>query len=168
MKVKKMVFLSLLVALALAVSLLEAAFPLPIAVPGAKLGLSNIVILVTLIQFGFKEAVIVSALKSFLLMLATGSVTSFAYSLAGSLLSSVMMGVSQHCFSPPFSPVGISEIGAFAFNIGQLSVAAFVLSNIGVFYYLPVLTLIGLVTGYFVGLSARLITEHMNRVSRFR
>lgn len=167
MKVRKLVFLALLVALALAVSLIEGMIPVPIGVPGAKLGLSNIVLLVTLVLFGFREAFLVAVLKSVLLMLATGSVTSFFYSLSGAICASVAMGITQRCFTPPFSLVGVSEWGALFHNVGQLLVACVVLGNANIFLYLPVLTLLGVVTGFFVGLSAGLVSEHLNRVIQF-
>ena len=76
-KLNKMIFLSVLVSIGLALSILESSIPLPIAIPGARLGLSNMVVLITLIVFGFKEALIVSILKSIVLMLVTGSISSF-------------------------------------------------------------------------------------------
>lgn len=167
MKVRKLVFLALLVALALAVSLLESMIPVPIGVPGAKLGLSNIVLLVTLVLFGFREAFLVAVLKSLLLMLATGSVTSFFYSLSGAICASVAMGITHRFFAPPFSLVGVSEWGAFFHNMGQLLVACVVLGNVNIFLYLPVLTLLGVATGFFVGLSADLVSGHLNRVIQF-
>lgn len=165
---QRMIFISLLVSMALAISLIESMIPLPVTIPGAKLGLSNIVILITLMHFGFKEAIVVSALKSFLLMLITGSVTSFAYSLAGSLLSSVVMSIAYRFFSRIFSSIGISILGAVAHTVGQLIVASYVLGNIMVFTYLPILTLIGLFTGYFVGLSAGLVSKQLNRVIQIK
>lgn len=164
MKQKKMVFVALLTSIALAVSLLEGMFPIPIGVPGAKLGLSNIVIVVTLVQFGIGEAVVVSLLKSFLLMLLTGSVTSFSYSLAGAIFASLVMGAAYRWTMRWFSLIGISELGALAHNAGQLFVAALVLNNAKMFLYLPMLTLMGVFTGYFVGLSANYIVEHLKRV----
>lgn len=163
-----MIFLALLVSMALAVSLIESMIPLPVTIPGAKLGLSNIVILITLMHFGFREAVVVASLKSFLLMLITGSVTSFAYSLAGSILSSVVMSIAYFYCHGIFSTIGVSILGAVAHTVGQLIVASFVLSNIMVFTYLPILILIGIFTGYFVGLSAGLVSKQLKRVIQLK
>lgn len=71
--------------MALVISLFEQMMPLPIGVPGAKLGLSNLVILTTIVVYGSKEGIAVAALKSVLLLLLTGSVTGFWYSMAGAL-----------------------------------------------------------------------------------
>lgn len=163
-KTKPIIFLSLLTALALVISLIEQMFPLPLPVPGAKLGLSNVIILTTVVVFGGKAAFTVAVLKSFLLMLITGSVTGFFYSLAGSVLSSLMMTWACACFMPPLSLVGVSELGALAHNFGQILVAALVMENKAIFYYLPVLTLIGIATAFFVGLAANQLSPHLNRV----
>lgn len=165
---KKMVFVALLVALALAISLVESMIPVPFVAPGAKLGLSNIVILVTLVVFGLKEGFTVATMKSFLLMLITGSVSSFFYSFAGAVLSTLAMYVAYYKFGNYFSLIGVSIIGAVAHNLGQILVASFVLGTVMIFTYLPVLIFTGLATGYFVGLSAWFVSKSLNRSKLFR
>ncbi len=97
-KLRKLIFLSLLVSIGLALSVLESAIPLPVAIPGARLGLSNMVILVTLVIFGFKEALIVGILKSIVLVLITGSVSSLMYSLTGGVLACMFMFIAYRFF----------------------------------------------------------------------
>lgn len=167
MRTRRLVFLSVLTAIALVISLFEHAMPLPIGVPGAKLGLSNLVILVTLVVFGGRDGMIVATLKSVLLLLVTGSVTAFWYSVVGAILSSLVMAMAIRFAVPPFSLIGASEWGALAHNVGQLIVASLVLQNRAIFVYLPVLTLVGLFTGYFVGLSANYVAPHLMRISSF-
>lgn len=160
-RLNKIIFVSLLVAIGLALSVLESSIPLPVAIPGARLGLSNMVILVSLIIFGFKEAFTISVLKSVLLMLVTGNVSSFFYSIAGAILSSIVMYLVYKYMSKFFSLIGVSIWGAVAHNIAQVGVASLILSNIRVFSYLPVLLLLSLFTGYFVGLSAIYISNSL-------
>ncbi|WP_069649219.1 Gx transporter family protein [Caloranaerobacter ferrireducens] len=162
--IKKVIFLSLLVALGLALSILESFIPLPFIAPGAKLGLANIVILSTLIIFGFKEALTVAILRSITFSLATGSITGLFYSLAGSLLSLVAMYFVYRFLSRMFSVIGISIIGAVFHNIGQISVASIIMENIKIFSYLPVMNLVSLFTGYFVGLSTLYATKHLKKI----
>ena len=119
-KLNKIVFLSIIVSVGLGLSVLESAIPLPIMVPGARLGLSNMVVLVTLVVFGFKEGLVVSALKSIILMLITGSVSSFIYSISGAILSCIAMYLAYKYFHNIFSLIGISIIGAlFQFCSGN-------------------------------------------------
>ena len=159
----KMIFLSLLVAIGLALSVLESFIPLPIIIPGARLGLSNIVILVTLIIFGFKEAFTVGILKSILLVLVTGSVSSFLYSISGAILSSIAMYLVYRYLSKIFSLIGTSVFGSIAHNVAQVSVAAFMMSNVRIYSYLPLLLLIGLFSGCFVGISSDFISTHLKK-----
>lgn len=160
-KLNKIIFVALLVTIGLALSVVESSIPLPVAIPGARLGLSNMVILVSLIIFGFKEAFTISVLKSVLLMLVTGNVSSFFYSIAGAILSSIVMYLVYKYMSRFFSLIGVSIWGAVAHNVAQVGVAALILSNIRVFAYLPVLLLLSLFTGYFVGLSAIYISNSL-------
>ncbi len=117
--------------------MLESAIPLPIMVPGARLGLSNMVVLVTLVVFGFKEGLVVSALKSIILMLITGSVSSFIYSISGAILSCIAMYLAYKYFHNIFSLIGISIIGALFHNFAQVTVASLMMNNLRIYTYLP-------------------------------
>ncbi|MCF6460587.1 Gx transporter family protein [Clostridium sp. Cult3] len=160
---KKLIFLSLLVSIGLALSIIESMMPVPFVAPGAKLGLSNMVILITLVLFGFKEALTVGILKSIIFTLAVGSVSSLFYSLSGSLLSCLTMYVVYKNFSKVFSLIGVSIFGAIAHNFAQVSVASIMMNNIRIFSYLPILLLTSLFTGYFVGLTSIFITKNLKK-----
>ncbi|MBC7088396.1 MAG: Gx transporter family protein [Tissierellales bacterium] len=160
-KTNKLIFISLLVSVGLALSVLESSIPLPIPIPGAKLGLSNIVILVTLVVFGFKEGLLVAVLKSVLLMLITGSVTSFLYSLTGAVLSCIAMYITYRYFTKIFSLIGTSVIGAAFHNFGQVTVAAIILNNVMIYTYLPFLLLMSLFSGFFVGLASHYVVKNL-------
>lgn len=160
-KLNKLIFLSVLVSVGLALSLLESAIPLPIAFPGAKLGLSNMVVLVTLIVFGFKDGLTVAMLKSIVLMLATGSVSSFIYSFSGAVLSCIAMYIGYRYFSKVFSLIGVSILGAVAHNFAQVTVASLILNNMRIYTYLPFLMLMSLFSGYFVGLTSKYIIKNL-------
>lgn len=160
-RLKKVIFLSILVSMGLVLSLFESTIPIPVSIPGAKLGLSNMVVLITLVVFGFKEGLIVSSLKSIVLMLITGSVSSFLYSFSGAVFSSITMYLSFRYFNKIFSIIGVSIIGAISHNFAQVTVAALILKNLLIYTYLPILMLLSLFTGYFVGLASIYIITHM-------
>ncbi|TJX14783.1 Gx transporter family protein [Tissierella creatinini] len=162
-KLNKMIFISLLVSIGLALSVLEMAMPLPISMPGARLGLSNMVVLITIVVFGFKDGIKVSLLKSTVLMLITGSISSFIYSISGAVLSCIMMYLSFRFLSKIFSLIGVSIIGALSHNFAQISVAAIIMSNLRIYTYLPFLMILSLFTGYFVGLSSGYIVKHLKK-----
>lgn len=160
---KKLIFLSLLTAIGLILSIIESMMPVPFIAPGAKLGLSNMVILITLVLFGFKEALIVGVLKSIVLTLITGSISSFLYSVSGSILSCISMNLVYNYLSNVFSLIGVSILGAVAHNFGQVLVASLMMKNFRIFSYFPILLLTSLFTGYFVGLTSIFITENLNK-----
>ena len=163
-RLKVYINLALLLALSLAVSLIESAIPMPVPIPGARLGFSNIIILVSICLYDYKKALCVSVLKSFLLVLITGSVMSFFYSFVGAIFSTTAMYFSLKKVDDDFSLIGVSEIGAFFHNLGQILVAIFFMQNIKMFYYFPVLVFIGIFTGFFVGLSSNFIVEHLEKI----
>ncbi|MCK9443893.1 MAG: Gx transporter family protein [Tissierellaceae bacterium] len=162
-RINKIIFLSLLVSIGLALSVLESSIPLPIVIPGARLGLSNMVILVTLVIFGLKEAMVVSILKSVVLVLITGSVSSLMYSLSGGILSGIVMYIAYKYFSKIFSLIGVSILGAVGHNIAQVSTAVYIMSNLRIYSYLPILLITSLFTGYFVGLSSIFISKNLKK-----
>lgn len=162
---KKVTNIALLTAMALAISLIEHMIPIPVPIPGAKLGFSNMIILLTLYFYGMKSALLVGVLKSFLLMLITGSVTAFFYSFAGAILASLAMGLSLKLLNRFSSFVGISEIGAFFHNLGQILVAAIFMGNIKMLIYFPALVMMGVFTSFFVGLSVNYVSSHMEKLN---
>ncbi len=165
MSTKKLIYLSLITAVGIALHILESTIPIPIAAaPGAKLGLANIVNLITLVIFGFKEALIVATLRCIVGTLGTGAVTGFFYSLSGALTSTIVMFIVYKYMSKYFSLIGVSIFGALAHNIAQLSVASIMINNWLIFTYLPVMMLVSLFTGYFVGLTANYGTVHLKRI----
>lgn len=163
-RLKVYINLALLLALSLAISLIESTVPMPVPIPGARLGFSNIIILLSICLYDFKKALCVSVLKSFLLVLITGSVMSFFYSFVGAIFSTTAMYFSLKKVNDDFSLIGVSEIGAFFHNLGQILVAIFFMQNIKMFYYFPVLVFIGIFTGFFVGLSSNFMVEHLKKI----
>ena len=160
-KTKKMIFLAILVAIGLVMGLFESMIPLPVAFPGARLGLSNIVVLVSIVVFGYKEGLIVALFKTLILVVVTGSVSSFFFSFTGALLSSISMILAHKYLRKYLSLIGISEIGSFFHNFGQVLVASLMLQNKMIFSYLPILLLLGIFTGFFVGLSSIYIVKNL-------
>lgn len=163
-RLRKIIFLSLLVSLGLALSIIESMIPIPIFIPGMKLGLANIVGLITLVLFGYKEAFVVAILRSIVFALATGSFSGLMYSLFGAILSTLMMSIVFIYFSNYFSLIGISIIGAIFHNVGQLLAASIIMENFKIFSYFPFMTLLSLFSGYFVGLGSKLTSKNMKKI----
>jgi heptaprenyl diphosphate synthase len=154
---KKLIFLAILLAQALVLHFIESFIPIPIPAPGVKLGLANIITMITIVVFGLKEATILVVMRSFMGAMFGGVISSFFFSVGGGLMSLMVMYLLYHYYKDYFSYMGISIVGAIFHNIGQLFVASIFISNFGIFTYLPILMLTAILTGYFTGLAAKYI-----------
>ncbi|MEC9487903.1 MAG: Gx transporter family protein [Halanaerobium sp.] len=152
---KKITTIAILVTLALVLHIVELFLPIPFIVPGFKLGLANIVTVTALCLFGFGETLLIVLLRTFLAAFLTGAISSFFYSVAGGILSLLVMFLVYRYLDKYVSLTGVSVLGAVAHNVGQLLVASIILDTFAVFSYLPILLLSGIATGYFVGLVSR-------------
>jgi heptaprenyl diphosphate synthase len=165
-KTKKMVFLSFLVSIALVIYIVEA--QIPVLFPGIKLGLANIVSLATLLMLGWKEALLIMFLRTILGSIFGGSMSAFMFSIAGGLLSNIVMIILYKSFKDSMSLWTISICGAIFHNIGQLFVASFVVQDFRVYVYLPILLVSAVITGYFIGLCTKFLNSHLNRIGMFK
>lgn len=143
---------ALLTALALIFSYVESLFPLPIGVPGVKLGIANLVILIALYRYGFKMALIVNVMRIVLAGLLFSGLFGVLYAMAGGLLSLFAMGLLKK--TGIFSIIGVSFVGGVVHNFGQVTVAAFLVSHVGMYAYFPILLFSGLVAGTILGIIA--------------
>jgi len=148
-------------ALALAAGFMERFIPFPAAIPGARLGLANVVVLFALYRLGWREALGVSMVRVFAAGAAYMGLFGMLYSLAGALLSFLAMALAKR--TKLFSPAGVSVLGGVTHNWGQLIIAAFLVENIGLLYYTPLLTLAGLAAGFTTGIIASVVLQAMER-----
>lgn len=162
MRIRKLALCALLTAIALTIFVVEAQFPLPVPVPGLKLGLSNIVTLFALAVFGWKEALAIVLVRIFLGNLITGQMMSLLYSLAGGLLSFACMALFLRILKQNQLWVA-GVLGGMTHNLGQMAVAVAVTQTPALLVYLPVLLLCGIVTGTLTGLCAHLLYQKLRR-----
>lgn len=158
---RKITELAIFTAVAFIFSYIESLFPLPIPFPGIKLGLANLVIIILLYRNGFKDAFAVSMLRNILNGLTFGSMFSFLYSLAGSVISLVVMGLIKEKKHPRFSTTGVSIVGGICHNFGQFMVAACLVGFRAILPYLPFLYFAGLVAGSLIGIFAGLCLKRL-------
>ena len=157
--VKKTALLGMLTSLALIASYIETLIPVPIPVPGVKLGLANLIILIVLKLYGAKEGLLLNILRILLAGFLFGSFSTILYSLAGGLLSFAVMGVLLK--TKLFSLMGVSIAGGVCHNLGQLLLAIVVLNSAALLSYMPVLLISGLLTGLLIGIGAEQILRHL-------
>ena len=134
---KKIALCGVLTALAMIFSYIESVIPVPIPVPGIKLGVANIAVITILYVLGVKEAIVINLLRIVLTSLLFGNVNSFLFSISGAALSLAIMIIMKKLDF--FSCIGVSVCGGVMHNIGQIIAAVFIMGSEAIVFYLPVL-----------------------------
>ncbi|MBF0344227.1 MAG: Gx transporter family protein [Nitrospirae bacterium] len=160
--------IALLASYALALHGFERMIPTP--VPWLKFGFANIITVITMILYGFKAALMVTLIRVMVgsFMIGTFLGPAFLLSLSGALLSVLFMGLVYKTTSNLFSPLGLSLIGAFFHNLGQLIVSyVFFIRNIHSLLVLtPIILLLGTVTGCINGVFCLFVLEHLKKAAK--
>lgn len=160
LKSKNVAFGGICVALALIFAYIEVLIPpLITSLPGIKMGLPNIIIVFLLYRKGPLFAGIVSIVRILLVTMLFGNMMALIYSLAGGVLSLVIMIILQKFNF--LSPVGVSVAGGVSHNIGQIIMAAILLDTAEIGYYLVVLAVTGTVAGIFIGLCGAILVKRI-------
>lgn len=160
---KKLTHLALLTGIALVLFVVEAQLPPLIPIPGVKLGLSNIITLVTLMLYGPRDAFMVLLTRILLGSFFCAQLMTLFFSLAGGLLCFALSVFLYRRLTLQTLWL-LSILGACAHNIGQILVAILVTGTTAILWYLPMLLLSGIITGAFTGLVARYVLEHLKSI----
>jgi len=160
---KRLVLLALMVSLALILSIVESWIPVPVAIPGVKLGLANIITLVVIIFFGYKDALLVVVVRCILASIFGGGFVLFLFSVSGGILSLFVMALLYSKLAKTFSLIGISICGSVAHNIGQIAAASLIMKELSVMAYLPILLVSGIIMGCFVGLCSNFLCSALKK-----
>ncbi|MDO5398166.1 MAG: Gx transporter family protein [bacterium] len=164
MKTKKLTFMSMLLGLALIIFTVEAQIP-PIApIPGIKLGLANVINLMTLYMLGRKESFTILVLRIVLSSIFAGNITGFMYSLSGGLVCFMFISVIS-VFLKENRMWIVSIFGAIGHNIGQIMMALFLLKTPQLIWYLPVLIISAVITGFFTGMVAQITLKQLRKTN---
>lgn len=161
-RTKKITIAALMAAMALIFSYVEVLIPFTIGIPGIKLGIANIVVIIALYYLNAKYALTINIVRVLIAGLLFNGLFGALYSLAGALVSFVVMVLLKK--TNIFSVVGISMAGGVAHNLGQILVAAVLVANIKIFIYFPVLIISGVITGAIIGILAGLILRKLPKV----
>lgn len=156
---QKIALRGLMVAVAMVLSWVEAQIPAFFAVPGIKLGLTNLVVLAALYCLCEKDAVLINLLRILLVGFTFGNMFSLLYSIAGGLLSGLTMILMKRFGK--FDIAAVSVAGGIMHNVGQILVAMVVLETKSLLYYLPVLWISGIVAGLVIGLISKEVVRRL-------
>ena len=159
-KTFRIVFIGLLVSQALALYTVESMIPVPFIAPGAKLGLTNLITVIALYTLNSKRDVfLIIILRLLLSTMFSGNLSTLMYSAVGAILSYLIMICVKTIWKDKVSIIGVSASGAFFHNVGQLIVASIIVQNITVMLYLPILSIAGIGTGIFIGITSNFIVN---------
>jgi len=159
---RKIALCAMLMALAMIFSYVEVLIPINLGVPGIKLGIANLVVGLFFLPAG--EVLMISVARILLMGYLFGNGMSILYSLAGGLLSFLVMFLLKHIKG--FSITGVSIAGGVTHNVAQICVAALVVQNRKLFYYLPALLVAGVITGMLIGILSDRILSAVKREGR--
>lgn len=153
---RKISVISLFSAFAILLSYVETFIP-SIGVPGAKLGLANIAVVLALYLLNAESAIIVDVVRIVIVGLLFGNLFSITFALAGAFVSLTVMIIIKKVFG--FSIITTSIFGGFFHNVGQIIVAMILVDNYSIVYYMPILMIVGIITGLVIGLLAKVLYE---------
>ncbi len=161
MDYRKVAYYGLFAALAILMGYVEMLIPIPVPIPGVKLGLANVIIIIMMYFMDSKSAFFVSIIRVLLSGLLFAGFAGLLYSLAGAVCSFAVMALLKK--TGKFSIVGVSVSGGVFHNVGQIIVAAAVVENVRMAYYLPFLLVCGVVTGALIGIVAKTALGYLKR-----
>lgn len=164
-KAYRLVIISLYVSMALILSYLESFIPFPI--PYAKIGLANIITLVSLLTLDWPLTILVVIARTTLSGFLFGGPTTIVYSLSGGLLSLLVMALFLHFFQKNPSYILISVFGAITHNIGQVLMAVLVTQTVSLTFYILALTPVAIITGLFIGITVKELMRLLNKTTIF-
>lgn len=163
MRTKKLTLISMMLGLALIIFTVEAQIP-PIApMPGIKLGLANVINLMALYMLGRKESFTILISRIVLSSIFAGNITGFMYSLSGGIVCFMFISVMSLFFQENKMWI-VSVFGAIGHNIGQIMIACFIMRTPQLIWYLPVLTISAVITGFFTGMVAQITLKQLRKI----
>jgi heptaprenyl diphosphate synthase len=165
---KKLVFLAILTSLSVVLGVVDSQISVFLAViPGAKIGLANITIILAILYFRFSDSFTMAFLKSLLIGLILGAVSTFVIGFSGTFLSFIGMFVVIKLSRNTFSMVGVSVIGGVLHALGQITAVTFFYSSLATLLFVPQLVFISAVTGVGTGLITNTVIRYIENAQIF-
>ena len=163
---KRVAILGVISAFAAILSYIEAILSFGFFIPGVKLGLANIAVVIVLYIYGYKDAFFVNIIRIFVVGLLFTNMFSIMFSIAGATISYIVMILLKKLNI--FSPIGVSVAGGVAHNVGQLVIAMFIIESYSVINYVPILMIAGIICGLIVGIISLMVIKYLKVILRKR
>jgi heptaprenyl diphosphate synthase len=150
-KIKKRSINIILICNAVLLSYLETFIPIPVPIPGIKIGLANIITIIAIVYLSFKDVIFIVAFRCLIMAVLSKGFMMLMFSLSGGLVSAIVMWIIYKKFQEYFSIIGVSIIGALTHNFVQIVIASVLMKENLLLYYVPVLFLAAVITGFLNG-----------------
>lgn len=154
----------MMTALAFLFGYIEMLIPIQLGIPGMKLGLANLVTMVSLYLLGARITVFIALARVILTGFTFGNLSMMMYSMAGTVLSLMLMILCKK--GDWFGTIGVSILGGIGHNTGQLLMAAAVVQTGAVFSYFPYLLIAGMAAGAVIGMLGGMIVKRLSHLIR--
>ncbi len=158
----KIAYMGMFIAVAMVFSYVESLIPVNVAVPGVKLGLANLVTIVVMFKMDVRSAWMISLIRVVLSALLFGNLSIMVYSLAGAVLSLLVMTLCMKL--KIFGLLGTSILGAVSHNAGQIIMAAILMKSGNIMLYIPVLCISGTIAGICIGLAGAVLVRNLPKL----
>lgn len=156
---KRTALYGVLIAVAIVLSYLESLIPAFFAVPGMKLGLTNLVVICALYLLNWQSAIVINIIRVILVGILFGNIYSLAYSIAGAVLSGAGMILLKK--TGIFKVITVSIAGGVLHNVGQILIAMFVLHTVSIAWYVLILWFTGIAAGAVIGFIGGILCKRL-------
>lgn len=163
-KVESIAVVGVLSAFAIILSYIETFITFDFYIPGVKLGIANIAVVIVLVKYGMGQAFMVNIIRIFIVCIMFSNTFSLLFSLIGAAFSFVVMCILKRAGC--FGIIGISVSGAVFHNIGQIILASILIYGKSIVYYIPVLIIAGIITGIIIGIVSGMVIKHLKVFQR--
>lgn len=153
----------ILICNAILISLLELIIPVPIPVPGVKLGLASIITILAITFLDLKDVLLIVCIRCIVVAILSKGITALPFSLTGGILSAVVMWLCYRQLARFMSIKGISIAGAITHNLAQLGIASLILGENVLIFYLPVLMIAAVITGLITGTISGMVIDQLEK-----
>lgn len=164
-EIKKIVLLAILASQSIVLSIIEWMVPIPVGIPGIKLGLANVITIILLFYYNLSSVLIVVLLKCMITSLFMGNPVLFVFSISGGIFSTLVMWIMIRNMQKWFSLAGISMAGAICHNSAQMAAACLIMNDTALLTYLPVLMVTGIVSGCFTGYCSMFLLRVVKKLN---
>ncbi len=162
-KIEQTINFTLFVSLAITLSIFDSLIPINFLIPGIKLGIANIIILLLIDYYSFKQLLILQVTRVTITAFILGLFSVYFFSLFGALFSLTMMFCARKVFKEKITLYTLSMIGAICHNLGQIVFAIIYLHTPELVYYIPFLVGFGSITGFLMGMVVDYVKPYVER-----